>query len=146
MKIIESRIKLNIKAQEANPSPPIGPVLGSKGINIMKFCNDFNSKTKSITDLTKGTLVSVVISIYSDKSFDFIIKSTPTSVLLKDVLSLNKGSSKPNKDIVGTLTSDNLNYIISKKQNDLFVNSKEKAIKTILGTAKSMGIVLEGIK
>lgn len=137
-----ARIKLQIKAAEANPSPPIGPALGSKGINIMKFCTEFNEYTKNLANLTKGTVVTTIINIYSDKSFDFKIKSPITSILIKNILNINKGSSFPNKNKVAKITYDQLNNIINMK-NDLFINSKNAAIKTIIGTAKSMGIEVE---
>lgn len=141
MKKIEAKVKMHIKAQEANPSPPIGPILGSKGVNIMKFCSEFNTKCKDMA-IDKGTVVSVLVSIYSDKGFDFLIKSTPTSFLLKELLKLNKGSSSPNKITVATVDKDALDYIFEKKKFDMIVNSKEQAIKSIIGTAKSMGIVV----
>lgn len=143
MKKIEARVKIQLKAQEANPSPPIGPVLGSKGINIMKFCNEFNLRSKGIAGIEKGKLVSVLINIYSDKSFDFIIKYTPTSVLLKDYLKIEKGSAHPSKVIIATIDRSSLDLIFEKKQLDLIFNSKEQAIKSIIGTAKSMGIIVK---
>lgn len=143
MKKLESRVKIQLKAQEANPSPPVGPVLGSKGINIMKFCNEFNSKSKEIVNIDKGTLVSVLINIYSDKSFDFTIKYTPTSVLLKELSQIEKGSSCPNKTYVATIDRESLDVIFEKKKLDFIFNSKEQAIKSIIGTAKSMGIIVK---
>ncbi|HIH2763664.1 MAG TPA: 50S ribosomal protein L11 [Candidatus Azoamicus sp.] len=143
MKKIESRVKVMLKAQEANPSPPVGPVLGSKGVNIMKFCNEFNSKSKEIKMLEKGTLVSVLINVYSDKSFDFIIKYTPTSVLLKSLVKIDKGSSHPSRTFVATIDKNQLDLIFEKKKLDLIFNSKEQAIKSIIGTAKSMGIIVK---
>ncbi len=133
------KIKLQIKAGEASPTPPIGPALGSKGINIMKFCTEFNDRTKNIFGLLKGTFVSVVINVYSDKSFDFKVKSNITSLLIKNEIGIEKGSSSPNKNKIGKITYDQILNII-KKKNDLFVNSDDAAIKTIIGTAKSMGI------
>ncbi len=141
-----STIKLHIKACEASPSPPIGPALGSKGVNIMKFCNEFNEKTKNIPELTKGTLVTVVINIYSDKTFNFIVKSVVTSVLIKELLNIVKGSSLPNKSKVGKITYDQVRHIFLKKKNDLFVNSEDAGIKTIVGTIKSMGIYVEDLE
>lgn len=142
MKKIIAKIKLQIKAQEANPSPPIGPALGSKGVNIMKFCTEFNEVTKK-NALDKGTLVTAVINVYSDKSFDFIIKSPVTSVLIKKILDIDKGSSFPNKNKVGKISYDQVK-IIAEKKNDLFINSQKSAINTIIGTIKSMGIEIEG--
>ena len=133
---------MQIKACEANPSPPIGPALGSKGINIMKFCTEFNEYTKNLSDLSKGTLVTTIINIYSDKSFDFKIKSPITSILIKNILNINKGSSFPNKNKVGKITYQQLK-IIAEKKKDLFINSENAAISTIIGTVKSMGIEVE---
>lgn len=138
-------IKLQIKAGEANPSPPIGPALGAKGINIMKFCNEFNEKTKNLPNIKKGTILPTVITIFKDKTFSFIIKSPPASTLLKEILNLNKGSSYPNKNKIGTITHEQLNNIVQQKKNDLIVNSNEAAIKTLIGTAKSMGININGM-
>lgn len=136
-------VKLQIKAQEANPSPPIGPALGSKGINIMNFCNKFNDATKNMSELKKGTLVSVIIHIHPDKSFDFIIKSTPTSNIIKNILNIEKGSQSPNKIKLCKIKKEQLELIAKQKINDLIVNSNDAAMKTILGTAKSMGIEIE---
>jgi large subunit ribosomal protein L11 len=136
-------VKLQVKAQEANPSPPIGPMLGSKGINIMKFCTEFNQKTKDIIDLKKGTLVPVVINIYPDKSFDFLIKSPPTSILIKNILNIEKGSSLPNKNKITNITNDQIMIVFNQKKNDLIVNSVDSGIKSIKGTARSMGINIE---
>ncbi|HIH2763337.1 MAG TPA: 50S ribosomal protein L11 [Candidatus Azoamicus sp.] len=143
MKKIEAKVKVQLKAQEANPSPPVGPVLGSKGVNIMKFCSEFNLKSKEIKGLEKGTLVSVLIYVYTDKSFNFIIKYTPTSVLLKSLLKMDKGSSHPSKNIIATIDKESLDVIFEKKKLDLIFNSKEQAIKSIIGTAKSMGIIVK---
>lgn len=144
-KKIETKIKLQVKACEANPSPPIGPALGARGLNIMKFCNEFNLRTKEIKNLEKGIKVPVIITVYTDKSFDFIIKSPPTSILIKTILKLEKGSSYPNKNKVGTLTKENIENIINQKKDDLIVNSHNAAIKTLKGTAKNMGIDISEI-
>lgn len=140
---MKTTIKLQIKAQEANPSPPIGPALGSKGVNIMNFCNKFNEITKNMPDIKKGTIVSVVINIHQDKSFDFIVKSPPVSNLIKNILNIEKGSKNPNKIKIGKIKLEQLEIISNQKSNDLIVNSKDAAIKTIIGTAKSMGIEIE---
>lgn len=140
---MKTTVKLQIKAQEANPSPPIGPALGSKGINIMNFCNKFNDTTKNMPEIKKGTLVSVIIHIYPDKSFDFIIKSTPTSNIIKSILNIEKGSKNPNKTKISKITKEQIEIIVKQKSNDLIVNSNDAAIKTIIGTAKSMGIEVE---
>jgi len=145
MKKAEFKIKLQIKACEANPSPPIGPALGAKGINIMAFCKEFNMRTKDITGLEKGTIVPVIINVYNDKTFDFIIKSPPASTLIKNALNIKKGSSYPNKTKIGTITKEQLISIIRKKNNDLITNSEEAAINTLKGTAKSMGLNVDGI-
>lgn len=136
-------VKLQIKAQEANPSPPIGPALGSKGVNIMNFCNKFNEATKNMPEIKKGTLVSVVIYIYPDKSFDFIIKSTPTSNMIKNILNIEKGSKNPNKTKICKIKKEQLEIIAKQKSNDLIVNSNDAGMRTIMGTAKSMGIEIE---
>jgi len=137
-----SKIKLQIKACEANPSPPIGPALGSKGINIMKFCTEFNDYTKNNLSLEKGIIVTTIINIYTDKSFDFIVKSAVTTNLIKNILNIDKGSSSPNKNKIAKISYSQILLIIEKK-NDLFINSRNSAIKTIIGTAKSMGIEVE---
>ncbi len=137
-----SKIKIQIKACEATPSPPIGPALGAKGINIMKFCKEFNDKTTK-NGLQKGTMVTTIITIYSDKSFDFIIKTPITSSLIKNILNITKGSSFPNKNKIAKITISQIKEIVDKKKNDLFINSEQASINTIIGTAKSMGITIE---
>lgn len=144
MKKIETKIKLQLSACDVNPGPPVGPALGVKGVNIIKFCNEFNAKTKNMSNLKKGTLVPVIITIYKDKSFNFIIKSPPASVLIKILLNMDKGSGNPNKEKVGKITMAQLAIIAEKKNNDLIVNSKEAAINTLKGTAKSMGLIING--
>lgn len=136
----EFKIKIQIKACEASPSPPVGQALGGKGINIMQFCKEFNEKTSNIENLEKGTLVPVIISIYKDKSFSFITKSPPTTTLIKKLLKIDKGSKEPNKNKIANITEKQIEEIIKIKHNDLIVNSKNSAIKTIHGTLKSMGI------
>lgn len=143
MKKADIIIKLQIKSGEANPSPPIGPALGSKGVNIIKFCNEFNEKTKNNKEFKKGTVLPTIINIYKDKSFDFIIKSPPTSVLIKNILNLEKGSSYPNKKKISLIKKEQIMDIINKKKNDLITNSDKAAINTVSGTAKSMGIDIE---
>jgi len=135
-KKIKEYLKLKVKGGMANPSPPIGPALGSKGLNIMKFCKEFNDKTKS----QKGDIVSVLISIYEDKSFSFIIKSPPASFLIMKFLKINKGSSEPNKKKVGSITLDQIKEIAKIKTSDLNSFSLNSSIKMIEGTCKSMGI------
>ncbi len=139
-----AQLKLQIKAQEANPSPPIGPALGSKGINIMKFCSEFNEQTKIHTTIKKGEIITAVIDIYTDKSFYFKLKSPTTSFLIKNLLTIEKGSAFPNKNKVAKITYKQIKEIIDKKK-DLFINSEISAINTIIGTAKSMGIEVEDL-
>ncbi len=140
---MKTTIKLQIKSQEANPSPPIGPALGSKGVNIMSFCNKFNELTKNMPEIKKGMTVSVIIDIYPDKSFDFIVKSPPASTLIKSIININKGSNCPNKTTVGKIKLEQLQLIANQKSKDLIVNTNAAAIKTLIGTAKSMGIEIE---
>jgi large subunit ribosomal protein L11 len=134
-------IKLQIPAGKANPSPPIGPALGQRGVNIMEFCKAFNAATQSIEP---GLPVSVVITVYADKSFTFILKTTPVSVLLKKAAKLQKGSSKPHIDKVGKITKAQLEEIAKYKMPDLNAASLEAAMLTIAGSARSMGILIEG--
>lgn len=136
----EFKIKLQIKACEANPSPPVGQALGGKGINIMQFCKEFNEKTNNIKDLEKGTIVPVIISIYKNKSFTFIIKSPPTTTLIKKILKIEKGSKEPSKIIIANINESQIKEIADLKKNDLIANSIESAMKSISGTIKSMGI------
>ena len=129
-------VKLQIAAGSANPAPPVGPALGSQGINIMAFCKEFNAATKD-----KGGLITpVVITVYQDKSFTFILKSPPASVLLKKAAGIASGSKVPNKDKVGKVTRKQILEIIRLKGADLNVNSEEAAIRVVSGTARSMGI------
>jgi large subunit ribosomal protein L11 len=135
-KKITGYIKLQIPAGKANPSPPVGPALGQHGVNIMEFCKAFNAKTQA----DEGTITPVVITVYADRSFTFVTKTPPASVLIKKAISLEKGSSVPNKDKVGKLTKDQVAEIAKKKMPDLNAASLEAAIKTIEGTARSMGV------
>jgi large subunit ribosomal protein L11 len=135
-KKITGYIKLQIPAGKANPSPPVGPALGQHGVNIMEFCKAFNAKTQS----DEGTITPVVITVYADRSFSFITKTPPASVLIKKAIGLEKGSSVPNKDKVGKLTKDQVREIAQKKMPDLNAASIEAAILTIEGTARSMGV------
>ncbi len=135
-KKITGYIKLQIPAGKANPSPPVGPALGQHGVNIMEFCKAFNAKTQG----DEGTITPVVITVYADRSFTFITKTPPASVLIKKALGLEKGSSVPNKNKVGKLTKDQVAEIAKKKMPDLNAATLDAAIKTIEGTARSMGI------
>lgn len=143
-KKINAYIKLQVKAGEANPAPPIGPALGQHGVNIMEFCKTFNAKTQGIE---KGMLTPVVITVYADRSFTFITKTPPSSVLLsKIVLGGKSGSATPNTVKVGKATRAQLEQIAKIKEPDLTASNLEAAIRTIAGTARSMGIDAEGVK
>lgn len=139
-KKIQSYIKLQVSAGMANPSPPVGPALGQKGINIMEFCKSFNAKTNN---LEKGLPIPVVITVYSDKTFTFIIKTPPASTLLKKAANIKSGSGKPNKEKVGKITKMQLQEIAQIKSNDMTGSSLEKMANSIAGTANSMGLVIE---
>ena len=139
-KEIEAYIKLQIPAGEANPSPPVGPALGQHGLNIQEFCKSFNGKTEKIE---KGMKVPVVISVYSDKSFDFIIKTTPAAILLRKAAGIEKGSGTPNSVKVGSVTLQQVEEIAKAKMEDLNANTIEAAVKIISGSARSMGITVE---
>ena len=136
-KEIITYIKLQVPAGAASPSPPVGPALGQHGVNLMDFCNAFNSQTN---ELEKNLPVPVVITVYEDRSFDFIVKTTPASVLLKKAAGLAKGSGVPNRDKVGTVTRDQVLEIVKTKQNDLNATDADAACRIIEGTARSMGI------
>jgi len=129
-------IKLQLPAGAANPAPPVGPALGAQGVNIMGFCKEFNAKTKD----KAGLILPVVITVYADRSFSFILKSPPASVLLKKAAGLAKGSSIPNRDKVGKVTRDQVLDIVNTKKEDLNANSDDAACRIIEGTARSMGI------
>lgn len=141
-KKIESYIKLQVPAGEANPSPPVGPALGQHGLNIMEFCKSFNAATQS---MEKGMPIPVVITVFSDKSFTFITKTPPAAVLLKKALGLQKGSSTPHTDKVGKVTRAQLEEIATTKMKDLNANDMDAAVKIIAGSARSMGIETEGV-
>ncbi len=135
-------IKLQVPAGKANPSPPIGPALGQRGLNIMEFCKAFNAQTQK---MEPGLMLPVVITAYADKSFTFVLKSPPASVLIRKVLKLEKGSSKPNADKVGKLTRAQAEEIAKMKQPDLTAADMDAAVRTIAGSARSMGVEVEGI-
>ncbi|SJM95373.1 50S ribosomal protein L11 [Crenothrix polyspora] len=141
-KKITAYIKLQVKAGEANPSPPVGPALGQRGVNIMEFCKAFNAKTQ---DVEKGLPLPVVITVYSDRSFTFITKTPPASVLLKKAAGIKSGSSNPNTKKIGTVTVAQLEEIAKTKMEDLNAATLEAAIKTIAGSARSMGLNVEGL-
>ncbi|MEE9450082.1 MAG: 50S ribosomal protein L11 [Ignavibacteriaceae bacterium] len=138
-KKIEGYIKLQIPAGKANPSPPVGPALGQKGVNIMEFCKQFNSKTKD----KDGLIIPVVITIYRDKSFTFITKTPPASVLLKKAANLEKGSPESNKTKVGEISKNQLKEIAESKMEDLNAYNIENAMNMIAGTARSMGLTVK---
>ena len=135
-------IKLQVPAGQANPSPPIGPALGQRGLNIMEFCKQFNAQTQK---LEKGLPIPVIITVYSDRSFTFIMKTPPATVLIKKAAKVDKGSSKPHTDKVGKLTRAQAEEIAKSKQPDLTAADLEAAVRTIAGSARSMGITVEGI-
>ncbi|CAL4318128.1 50S ribosomal protein L11 [Buchnera aphidicola (Eriosoma grossulariae)] len=138
-KKIQAYIKLQVPAGSATPSPPIGPALGQKGLNIMEFCKLFNSKTEK---LEKGLPIPVIITVYSDKSFTFITKTSPASTLLKKAAGIKSGSKKPNQEIVGSITNQQIQDIAKIKASDMTGSNIEKISKSILGTAKSMGLTI----
>jgi large subunit ribosomal protein L11 len=135
-KKITGSIKLQIPAGQANPAPPVGPALGQHGVNIMEFCKAFNAATQE----KAGLIIPVVISVYQDKSFTFIMKSPPAATLLKKAVGIAKGSGVPNRDKVGTVTRAQLEEIAKTKEEDLNAGSMDQAVKIIAGTARSMGI------
>ncbi len=138
-KEIQTVIKLQIAAGKANPAPPIGPALGQHGVNIPGFCSQFNSATAALGD----TIVPVEITVYKDKTFTFIMKTAPASVLIRKAINIPKGSGVPNKEKVGKLTKVQLREIAEKKMSDLNANDVEAAMKIIAGTARSMGVDVE---
>ena len=135
-KEISSFIKLQIPAGKANPSPPIGPALGQHGVNIMDFCKAFNAQTQG-----QDTIIPVIITVFNDRSFTFITKTPPVPVLIKQALKLDKGSSTPNLEKVGTLTREQIEVIAKQKMPDLNCYSLEAAVKSVAGTARSMGVM-----
>ena len=141
-KKIDSYVKLQVAAAQANPSPPVGPALGQKGVNIMEFCKQFNARTQGIEP---GLPIPVVITVFSDKSFTFVTKTPPASVLLRKAAAIPKGSAVPNKDKVGKVTRAQVEEIAKTKTPDLTAAGLEAAVRTIAGTARSMGIEVEGI-
>ncbi len=132
-------IKLQIPGGGANPAPPVGPALGQHGLNIMDFCKAFNEKTKA----DAGTIIPVEISVYRDRSFDFITKTPPAAVLIKKAAGIDKGSGEPNKEKVGTINADQVREIAKTKMKDLSALDEDQAMKIIEGTARSMGVVVE---
>ena len=141
-KKIEAYIKLQVPAQDANPSPPVGPALGQHGVNIMEFCKAFNAQTQS---LEKSMPVPVVITVYNDRSFTFIMKTPPASILLKKAAGIQKGSGVPNRDKVGKVTRAQLEEIAKVKEPDLTAADMDAAVRIIAGSARSMGIETEDV-
>lgn len=141
-KKIESYIKLQVPANDANPSPPVGPALGQHGVNIMEFCKAFNAQTQN---LEKGMPIPVVITVYSDRSFTFITKTPPASILLKKAAGITSGSPTPNMKKVGKVTREQLEEIARTKDPDLTAADLDAAVRTIAGSARSMGIETEGV-
>jgi large subunit ribosomal protein L11 len=133
-------IKLQIPAGQANPSPPVGPALGQHGVNIMEFCKAFNAKTQN----KQGLIIPAVITVYGDRSFTFITKTPPAAVLLKKAAKIEKGSSEPNREKVGKVTKNQIREIAELKMPDLNANDVEMAMRIIEGTARNMGIIVEG--
>jgi len=141
-KKIEAYIKLQVAAGQANPSPPVGPALGQRGVNIMEFCKAFNAQTQS---LEQGMPVPVVITVYNDRSFTFITKTPPASILLKKAAGIGKGSAVPNRDKVAKVNRQQLEDIAKTKMPDLTAADMDAAVRTIAGSARSMGIDTEGV-
>ncbi len=138
MKKVIGQIKLQLPAGKANPSPPVGPALGQHGVNIMAFCKEFNAKTQK----DAGLIIPVVISVYQDRSFSFIMKTPPAAILIKKALNLESGSARPNKDKVGKITLDQVKEIAQVKLQDTNAASLETCMQSIIGTARSMGVEL----
>ncbi len=141
-KKIQAYIKLQVKAGQANPSPPVGPALGQHGVNIMEFCKAFNAQTQN---LEPGLPTPVVITVYSDRSFTFITKTPPASVLLKKAAGIQSGSAVPNRDKVGKVSREQLEEIAKAKMPDLSAADLDAAVRTIAGSARSMGLETEGV-
>ena len=139
-KKITGYIKLQIQAGQANPSPPVGPALGQHGVNIMEFCKAFNAKTQEMS----GKLIPVEITVYADRSFSFITKTPPTSFLIMDAIKLKKGSGEPNKEKVGEITEKQIKEIAETKMPDLNAANIESAMSMVKGTARSMGVTVQG--
>ncbi|MGO0309189.1 50S ribosomal protein L11 [Endozoicomonas acroporae] len=142
-KKVQAYIKLQVPAGQANPSPPVGPALGQHGVNIMEFCKAFNASTQK---MDAGMPIPVVITVYSDRSFTFETKTPPASVLLLKTLKLKKGSGRPNTEKVGTVTREQLLEVAKIKEPDLTAADEDAAVRTIAGSARSMGLIVEGVE
>jgi large subunit ribosomal protein L11 len=141
-KKVQGYVKLQVPAGSANPSPPIGPALGQQGVNIMEFCKQFNAQTQK---LEKGLPIPVVITVYSDRSFTFIMKTPPASVLIRKAIGIEKGSGTPNTTKVGRITRKQIEEVAKTKQPDLTAADLDAAVRTIAGSARSMGVDVEGV-
>ena len=141
-KKVQGYIKLQVPAASANPSPPIGPALGQQGVNIMEFCKQFNAQTQK---LEKGLPIPVIITVYTDRSFTFIMKTPPASVLIRKAIGIEKGSGTPNTAKVGKISRKQLEEVAKTKQPDLTAADLEAAVRTIAGSARSMGVDVEGV-
>jgi large subunit ribosomal protein L11 len=141
-KKVQGYIKLQVPAGSANPSPPIGPALGQQGVNIMEFCKQFNAQTQK---LEKGLPIPVIITVYSDRSFTFIMKTPPASVLIRKAIGIEKGSGAPNTNKVGKISRKQIEEVATTKKPDLTAADMEAAVRTIAGTARSMGVDVEGL-
>ncbi len=139
-KQIENYVKLQVKGAQANPAPPIGPALGSKGVNIMEFCKQFNARTQD----KAGQVLPVIITVYNDKSFDFVIKTPPAAILLMKAAAIEKGSAEPNRKKVGKVNWDQVKTIAETKMSDLNAFTLHSAMKMVAGTARNMGLTVEG--
>ena len=140
-KEIEGYLKLQVKGGAANPSPPVGPALGSKGLNIMDFCKQFNARTQD----KQGQTLPVLVTIYKDKSFDFVIKTPPAAVMIKEAIKLKSGSGEPNRIKVGKISWDQVKEIAESKMQDLNSFTVESGMRMVAGTARSMGVTVEGV-
>jgi len=139
-KEIQTYVKLQVKGGQANPAPPVGPALGSKGLNIMEFCKRFNAETQD----AQGKLLPVVITVYTDKSFDFVIKTAPAAIQLMEAAKIKSGSAQPNRNKVGNVTWDQVQAIAEDKMKDLNAFTLDSAMKMVAGTARSMGLTISG--
>ncbi|HMM11366.1 MAG TPA: 50S ribosomal protein L11 [Bacteroidales bacterium] len=139
-KEVSALIKLQIKGGAANPSPPVGPALGSKGVNIMEFCKQFNARTQDMT----GKIVPVIITVYKDKSFEFVVKAPPVAIQIMEAANLKKGSAEPNRNKVGSISWDQVRSIAENKMKDLNAFTIESAMSMVAGTARSMGVKVTG--
>ncbi|MCF8218132.1 MAG: 50S ribosomal protein L11 [Bacteroidales bacterium] len=141
-KEVDGIIKLQIKGGAANPSPPVGPALGAKGLNIMEFCKQFNARTQE----QAGKILPVIITVYKDKSFKFIVKQPPVAIQLKEASKISKGASEPNRQKIGSVTWDQVREIADAKMSDLNAFTVESAMTMVAGTARSMGLIVKGKK